>query len=92
MKKMMKKTLIVLVMLLMAVSSQAQVFIANDEFEGNIRLGDEEYVLVVPNVGYTTDQYLPVGNGVLLLAGMGTAYLLTKRKKEKQSLKKTTLS
>lgn len=82
MKKMMKKTVVLLTVLFMAVVPlKAQVFIADDEFEGMMRKDDPEYVLVVPLQGLSTDQYLPVGDGLLLLAGLGGAYLLRKSKK-----------
>ena len=83
MKKMMKKTVVLLTVLFMAVvPMKAQVFIADDEFEGMMRRVESDYVLVVPNQATDADQYLPIGNGVLLLAGLGGAYLLTKRKKK----------
>ena len=82
MKKMMKKTLVLLTVLFMAVvPMKAQVFIADDEFEGMMRLQESEYVLVVPQLGTDADQFTPIGNGLLLLAGLGGAYLLKKRKK-----------
>ena len=62
---------------------KAQIFIADDEFEGMMRKSDPDYILVAPMQGLTTDQFTPIGNGVLLLAGLGGAYLLTKRKKRK---------
>ena len=84
MKKMMKKTVVLLTVLFMAVvPMKAQVFIADDEFEGMMRLQESEYVLVVPQLGTDADQFTPIGNGLLLLAGLGGAYLLTKRKKQK---------
>lgn len=83
MKKMMKKTVVLLTVLFMAVVPlKAQVFIADDEFEGMMRLAESEYVLVVPQQASDADQYTPIGNGVLLLAGLGGAYLLRKRKKK----------
>ncbi len=42
----------------------------------------EEFGVMVPAQGYNMDQYkhAPLGNGVLLLAGLGAAYLLKKKK------------
>ena len=83
MKKMMKKIVVLLTVLFMTVGPmKAQVFIADDEFEGMMRKSDPDFVLVAPVQGLTTDQYLPLGNGVLLLAGLGGAYLLKKRNKK----------
>ena len=41
---------------------------------------------MVPMQGVSVDQWkiTPLGNGFLLLAGMGGAYLLSKRKKSKE--------
>lgn len=85
MKKMNKRIVVLLTALLLMVGSMnAQVFIADDEFEGTMRLEDEEFVLFVPAQGHDGDQfYAPVGSGLLLLTGMAGAYLLTKRKKQK---------
>ncbi len=42
----------------------------------------EEVSVMVPGQGMDVDQWknAPLGNGVLLLAGLGAAYLLRKRK------------
>ena len=79
-----KIVVLVTILLMMVGSSNAQVFIADDEFEGTLRKDDPDYVLFVPYQGSDDDQsYTPVGSGVLLLTGLGGAYLLTKRKKRK---------
>lgn len=85
MKKMMKKTVVLLTVLFMAVvPMKAQVFIADDEFEGMMRQEESEFVLFVPVQAQDGDQsYSPIGSGSLLLTGMAGAYLLTKRKKQK---------
>jgi hypothetical protein len=85
MKKMKKKCIVSLAALLLMIGPlKAQVFIADDEFEGMLRKSDPEYALFVPYQGSDADQFFtPVGSGVLLLAGLGGAYLLTKRKKRK---------
>lgn len=68
-----------------ATNSQAQVFIM--ENESNLR-EDTEDVLgwpVNPQNGYGTsnDEYTPLGDGILLLAALGGAYLFGKRKHER---------
>ena len=85
MKKMNKRIVVLLTtLLLMAGTMNAQIFIADDEFEGTMRLEEEEFVLFVPTQGHDGDQfYASVGSGLLLLTGMAGAYLLTKRKKQK---------
>lgn len=85
MKKMNKRIVVLLTaLMLMAGTMNAQIFIADDEFEGTMRLEEDEFVLFVPVQGHEGDQsYSPVGSGLLLLTGMAGAYLLTKRKKQK---------
>ncbi len=79
-----KIVVLVTILLMMVGSSNAQVFIADDEFEGTLRQDDPDYALFVPYLGSDADQsFTPVGSGVLLLTGLGGAYLLTKRKKRK---------
>ena len=85
MKRMNKIILVVLTaLLLMAGSSQAQVFIADDEFEGILRHGESEYVLVAPVQGTDADQFTPLGDELFVLAGLGAAYLMSRRKKPKE--------
>ena len=83
----MKKIMTVMAaMLLLAGSLKAQIFIIDDE-ETSLRdvSSAEEVSLIIPIVGITADQYgeyAPAGSGALLLAAMGGAYLLGKKKKK----------
>ena len=78
-----KRFAIVLVALLMlATATKAQVFIQDDEFEGVMRSGYEDFGLLVPIEGEDADQYLPLGEGLSVLVGLGGFYLLKKRKKD----------
>ena len=63
----------------------AQVFLMDDDQGENIRVGGKENLMPVPYQGTSLDEYLyaPLGEGWLLLAGLGGAYLLRKSKKEK---------
>ena len=83
MKRINKNIMVLLTVLLLSIGSlKAQVFIADDEFEGVLRQGESEFVLFVPAQAQDADQsYTPIGSGVLLLAEMAGAFLLTKRKK-----------
>lgn len=67
-------------MMLFAAPAMSQVFILEDD-EFNKRSVTEPGAMV-PTQGVTYDQYVPVGEGVMLLAGLAGAYLLGKRKKE----------
>ena len=72
----------VVLMLFLALPAHAQVFIMEEDVESNIRVVGSEFVVPVPYQGGDLDQYLPLGDGLLLLAGLGGAYLLGKRRKE----------
>ena len=90
MKRMNRRIAMVLVALtlLASVSSKAQILIMDDEFEGNMRTGYQDFELVTPYQGGDHDQYLPLSDGWILLVGMGAAYLLKKDRRKKQGLKK----
>ena len=81
--KMKKIMMIVAALLLTASMSQAQIFLMDEE-EYGLRDGSlpEEISLIVPLHGVTYDQYAPIGGGTLLLAGLGGAYLLGKKRKK----------
>ena len=84
MKNMRNKLVVILTVLLFTTGiMQAQVFIMDEDVESNIRLGEKEFLVPVAYQGTDFDEYLPLDGGWLLLAGLGGAYLLKKRKKEK---------
>lgn len=83
-KNSIKRFIVVIgLLLVMTCPVQAQVFIMDEDMEGNIRLGETEFVVPVPYQGTDWDEYLPLGDGVMLLTALGGAYLLRKRKKSK---------
>ena len=82
MKKLKYILLIVVTILFVACPAMAQVFIMDDEFEGTMRQNTEDFGLIVPIEGLDSDQYLPIGDGLLVLAALGGAYLMGKRKKK----------
>jgi len=60
----------------------SQIFLTQDDMENSLRAqAPEEFVIPVPYEGGDLDEYLPLGSGVCLLAGLGGAYLLSKRRK-----------
>lgn len=78
------KIIVILAMSLMMVGSlQAQVFIQDDEFEGTLRTGYEDFELLTPVEGMEADQFTPLGDGVAVLVGLGGAYLIAKRKEKR---------
>ena len=82
----MKKKLIAIVaVLLMTVGTAfSQVILTDEDFNHNRANADPEFGVMVPMQNVNMDQWkqAPLGTGVLLLAGLGTAYLLRKRKEE----------
>ena len=85
MKNMRNKFAVILTVLLFTTGiTQAQVFIMDEDLDGNRRIGSKEFTVPVPYQGTDLDEYLPLDGGWLLLAGLGGAYLLKKRKKEKE--------
>ena len=73
-----------LAMLLTMATATAQVFIMDDEFEGTMRQNTEDFGLIVPIEGLDSDQYLPLGDGLLVLVVLSGEYLMKKRKKSKR--------
>lgn len=82
------KIVLVLTILLFSTGiTQAQIFIMDEDVEGNIRLGDKEFTVPVPYQGTDLDEYLPLDGGWLLLSALGGAYLLKKKKKKSSTEK-----
>lgn len=85
---MMKKRILTIVAaLMMAITpAMAQVFITDEEAWEHVRSEVDKPTLnvIIPLQDVEYDQYLPLGDGLLVLAGMGAAYLLGKRKKEQE--------
>ena len=82
----MKNKLIAIVaVLLMTVGTAfSQVILTDEDFNHNRANTDPEFGVMVPMQNVNMDQWkqAPLGSGVLLLAGLGAAYVLRKRKQE----------
>ena len=77
----MKKKLIILTLLItLAAPMRAQVFMLDGD--ENYREPDDPAVFadLPSNFGLGVDWYVPAGDGLMLLAALGGAYLLTKKK------------
>lgn len=72
-------------LLLLVFPLRAQVFLMDDEFESNIRVGESQFVVPAPYQGGDLDQYLPLGDGLILLTSFVGAYLLKKGRKRKKA-------
>ena len=79
----MKKILATLIIILsFNIMSNAQVFLIDDEID-NPRIQNEEFNINNPGYhGSGEDWYTPVGDGALLLAALGSAYLIGKKRKK----------
>ena len=79
-----KKVIAIVAALLMTVGSAfSQVILTDEDINHNRAQQDaSEFGVMVPGQGLAMDQYKysPLGNGVLLLAGLGAAYLIKKKK------------
>ena len=70
---------------MLAVPAMAQVFLDDEELNTHRNdRGGEGFAVMVPQTGVDYDQwkYVPVGEGLLVLAGLAGAYLIGKRRKE----------
>ena len=84
--RIMRKSIILLVtMLLMAVPMRSQVFLTQEDLDSE-RMGQwEDIGLIIPIHEQDFDQaepWAPVGSGIAVLAALGGAYLLGKKRRE----------
>ena len=73
-------------LLALSLPVEAQIFLMEDEMEHSLRASYSEFEVPVPYQGGDGDQYFyaPIGSGMMLLAGMGAAYLLGKKKRKEE--------
>lgn len=77
-----KKIMFLVLFFAFSIAAKAQVFILDEEFEGEERLGYQEFELITPYQGTDDDEFAPIGDGLLALTGLAGAYLIAKRKKK----------
>ena len=79
-----KRVLTIVAALALAITpAMAQVFIDDDDYNGNRAWQSEgDFGVMVPQQNVNYDQHVPVGEGLALLTGLGLAYLVGKRKKD----------
>lgn len=85
-----KRTIVIITIILMAVQTSMGQIIYTSEDEGtHLRSGSTDvnsFGVMVPLQNSNLDQWkmeiVPLGDGLLLLVGLGGAYLLKKRRKE----------
>ena len=84
--RIMRKSLMLLVtMLLMAVPMRSQVFLTQEDLDSERQGPREDIGLIIPIHEQDFDQaepWVPVGSGIAVLAALGGAYLLGKKRRE----------
>lgn len=79
----MKKKLIIFTLLLtLAAPMHAQVFMMDGDENYRESEDPEVFAGLPENYGLGVDWYTPMGDGLALLAALGSAYLLKKKKKK----------
>ena len=83
-----KTHLLLVVMLLMALPMRSQVFMTQEDLNKDRSQKWEDAGLVVPiherDFGEEEEDYVPMGSGLAMLAILGGAYLLGKKRNEKE--------
>ena len=84
--RIMRKSIILLVtMLLMAMPMRSQVFLTQEDLDSERQGHWEDIGLIIPIHEQDFDQaepWAPVGSGIAVLAALGGAYLLGKKRRE----------
>ena len=76
-----RRVVAILLFMGMAFTAKAQVFMMDADENYRDPEDPQVFVGLPSNFGMGTDYYLPVGDGIMLLAALGGAYLLGKRKR-----------
>ena len=78
-----KRIAILTAAMLMAMTAKAQMFTMEDEVnELREPVAEDHGIIPFHGVEFDQSNYIPLGDGVLLLAALGGAYLIGKRKKD----------
>lgn len=81
-----KKLTVLAIGLMLATTTQAQILVMEgeeDNFRSNTVTNGEFNNIIFHGSQNDQTNYLPLGDGVLLLAALGGAYLLNRKKKNK---------
>lgn len=79
------KHLILAVLLCASQMGTAQIFLDDEDMVKRSGANNtEELIIPLHGVEYDQTNYVPIGGGTLLLAGLGTAYLTKKKHKQDQ--------
>jgi len=81
-----KKLTVLAIGLMLATTTQAQILVMEgeeDNFRSNTMTNGEFNNIIFHGLQNDQTNYLPLGDGALLLAALGGAYLLNRKKKNK---------
>ena len=76
-----RRVIVLLLFMTMSLTMKAQVFMMDGDENYRDPEDPQVFAGLPSNFGMGTDYYLPVGDGIVLLAALGGAYLLGKRKR-----------
>ncbi|MBQ8957737.1 MAG: hypothetical protein IJ057_04465 [Bacteroidales bacterium] len=84
MKKATILTLLVLAVGMAPQSGKAQIFLTDEDMINSVRVESQQDELpIIAQLDVTTDQYAPIGGGIVVLGTLGGAYLVGKKRKER---------
>jgi len=78
-----RRVIVLLLFMTMSLTMKAQVFMMDGDENYREPENPQVFAGLPENYGLGVDWYTPVGDGILLFAALGGAYLLNKRKKSK---------
>lgn len=78
-----RRVIVLFLFMTMSLTMKAQVFMMDGDENYREPENPQVFAGLPENYGLGVDWYTPVGDGILLFAALGGAYLLNKRKKRK---------
>ena len=78
-----RRVIVLLLFMIISLTMKAQVFMMDGDENYREPENPQVFAGLPENYGLGVDWYTPVGDGILLFAALGGAYLLNKRKKSK---------
>lgn len=78
-----RRVIVLFLFMTMSLTMKAQVFMMDGDENYREPENPQVFAGLPENYGLGVDWYTPVGDGILLFAALGGAYLLNKRKKSK---------
>lgn len=80
-----RRVIVLLLFMIMSLTMKAQVFMMDGDENYREPENPQVFAGLPENYGLAVDWYTPVGDGILLFAALGGAYLIGKRKKDRHA-------